>query len=208
MKHRAVAPLQKQNSAYAWWACAILCLCFTFSYMDRAVLPLLVGPLEKSLGLTDTTIGLLQGAAFAVFYALFGFPLARIADNGHRRNLIMVGVAVWCAATIGCGLARDVPQLFLGRICVAIGEAVLQPAAVSILSDYFSPRYRTRALSVYSMGVYFGGGLALGLGGTLIRAIGPAGGLLPPLGHLETWRMVFVVLGASGFVLLPLLLGL
>lgn len=196
---------QRQDAGYGWWVCAVMCLAFTFSYMDRAVLPLLVQPLEHALGLTDTTVGLLQGAAFAIFYSTFGFPLARIADNGHRRNLIVAGVIVWCAATVGCGLARNVPQLFIGRMCVAIGESVLQPAAVSILSDYFSPKRRTRALSVYSMGVYFGGGLALALGGTLMRAIGPHGAVIGPLGRLDAWRIVFVVLGASGLVLLPLL---
>ncbi len=198
---------QRQDSAYGWWVCAVLCLCFTFSYMDRAVVPLLVGPLQKAFGLSDTGIGLLQGLAFAIFYALFGFPLARVADNGHRRNLILIGLVVWCLATVGCGLARTTPQLFAGRIVVAIGEAVLAPAAVSILSDYFSAKARTRALSIYSMGVYFGAGLALGLGGTLMRAVGPKGATLWGFGHLETWRLVFVVLGLAGLALVPLLLS-
>ncbi|MDR6530199.1 MFS family permease [Caulobacter rhizosphaerae] len=197
----------RQDSPYGWWVCAVLCLCFTFSYMDRAVVPLLVGPLQKAFGLSDTGIGLLQGLAFAVFYALFGFPLARVADNGHRRNLILAGLVVWCLATVGCGLARTTPQLFAGRILVAIGEAVLMPAAVSILSDYFSTKARTRALSLYSMGVYFGGGLALALGGALMRAVGPRGAVLWGFGHLETWRLVFVVLGLAGLALVPLLLS-
>lgn len=199
--------LQWQDSAYGWWVCAVLCLCFTFSYMDRAVVPLLIGPLQKAFGLSDTGIGLLQGLAFAVFYALFGFPLARVADNGHRRNLILCGLVVWCLATVGCGLARTTPQLFAGRIAVAVGEAVLAPAAVSILSDYFSTKARTRALSIYSMGVYFGGGLALALGGALMRAVGPKGATLPCFGHLETWRLVFVVLGLAGLALVPMLLS-
>ncbi len=69
----------KQDTAYGWYVALVMCLCFTFSYMDRSVVPLLVQPLEQSLKLTDTTIALLQGAAFASFYALFGFPLARLA---------------------------------------------------------------------------------------------------------------------------------
>jgi MFS family permease len=200
------ARIQRQDSPYAWYVCAVLCLCFAFSYMDRAVLPLLFAPIERSLGLTDTTMGLLQGAAFATFYALFGFPLARVADTGNRRNLILCGLIAWCAATCACGLARTPGELFAARICVAIGEAVLSPAAVSMLSDYFSPRRRTTALSIYAVGVFLGGGLALGGGGTLIRAIGPDGATLGPLGWLDTWKLVFIILGASGVVLvLPLL---
>ncbi len=196
----------RQDTIYGWWVCAIMCLCFTFSYMDRALLPLLVQPLESALGLTDTSIGLLQGAAFAIFYTLFGFPLARFADNGNRRNLIIAGVTVWCVATVCSGLARNAPEIFVARICVAIGEAVLQPAAVSILADYFSPRRRTAAMSVYSMGVYFGGGLALVLGGVLIQTVGSSGLSLGSLGTWDPWRVVFLVLGSSGILLVPLLL--
>lgn len=206
MSQSSLASVQRQDAGYGWWVCAVMGLSYTFSYMDRALVPLLIQPLEHTLKIDDTTIGLLQGAAFAVFFSLFGFPLARVADNGNRRNLILVGVIVWCAATIGCGLAQNVPELFLARICVAIGEAVLQPAAVSILSDYFSPGRRTRALSVYSTGVYFGGGLALSLGGTLLRALGHGGLVVAGLGRLDSWRAVFVILGAAGIILLPLLL--
>ena len=199
--------LTRRDTSYGWWVCAVLCLGFTFSYMDRALVPLLVQPMERALGLSDTTISLLQGAAFAIFYSLFGFPLARRADNGNRRNLIVFGVIFWCTATICCGLAQTVTELFLARICVAIGEAVLQPAAVSILADYFSPSRRTMVLSVYSMSVYFGGGLALTLGGTLLRLIGPHGLQFGAWGQISPWRVVFVVLGAAGIILVPLLLS-
>lgn len=203
----ALGALHRRDTTYAWYVTFVMCLCFTCSYMDRSILPLLVGPLERSLGLTDTTISLLQGAAFAVFYALFGLPLARVADNGNRRNLILAGVIAWSVATIGCGLARTIPELFLGRICVAIGEAVLAPAAVSIISDYFSAGFRARSLSIYSMGTYFGGGLALELGGTLLRVMGAKSALMTPIGPLESWRIVFITLGLSGVLLIPLLLG-
>ena len=200
------AELTKQDTPYGWYVAVVMCLCFTFSYMDRSVVPLLVQPLERSLHMSDTTIALLQGAAFATFYVLFGFPLARFADNGHRRNLIIAGLVVWSIATIGCGLANSVWQLFVGRMCVAAGEAVLAPAAVSILSDYFTVARRGRAISIYSMGVFFGGGLSLWLGGSLIHALGPFGILATPIGPLETWRVVFIVLGISSIVLIPLLL--
>lgn len=201
-----MAPAQvEQDSGYGWFVAVVMCLCFTFSYMDRSVVPLLIQPLEHALALTDTTVALLQGAAFAVFYALFGFPLARLADNGHRRNLILAGVIAWSLATVGCGLARTVPQLFLGRMCVAVGEAVLAPAAVSILADYFSVARRGRALSLYSMGVFFGGGLSLWFGGNLIRLLGPQGVVQTPFGAFETWRIVFMAVGCSGVILVPLL---
>ncbi|MGA0599268.1 MFS transporter [Caulobacter sp. KR2-114] len=196
-----------RDGPYAWYVVVVMCLGFTFSYMDRSILPLLIGPLERSLHLTDTTVALLQGAAFAIFYALFGLPLARVADRSHRRNLILVGVVAWSLATVACGLAQSVVQLLAARVCVAIGEAVLAPAAVSVIADYFTPRWRTRALSLYSMGVFFGGGLSLSLGGALLRALGPQAQIATPFGLLESWRIVFITLGAAGAILVPLLLA-
>ncbi len=92
-------------------------------------------------------------------------------------------------------------------MCVAVGEAVLAPSAVSILSDYFSIKRRTRALSLYSLGVFFGGGLALWFGGALIRLLGPHGAVPTAIGSLETWRIVFIAVGLSGLILVPFLLS-
>lgn len=197
----------EQDTGYAWFVAVILCLCSACSIMDRSVLSLLVHPLEKSMGLTDTTVGLLQGAAFGLTYGLIGLPLARLADNGHRRNIILLGVVGWSCATIGCGLAQTIPQLFIARVSVAIAEALLMPSAISILSDYFSVRRRTRAISLNSTGVYLGTGLSLLFGGTLIRILGQDSLLQTPIGPLETWRVVFIATGLVGFLLVPLLLA-
>jgi MFS family permease len=152
-------------------------------------------------------MGLLQGAAFAVVYVVFAFPLARLADRGNRRNLIVYGVIFWCAATICCGLARSVSQLFLARMSVAAGEAVLMPAAVSILADYFGPKSRARALSVYSIGLYLGSGLAMGGGGALMKVFAPAGAAVLGIGVLASWRLVFVLMGVVGLLVIPLLIA-
>lgn len=197
----------EQDTRYGWFVAVVICLCSACAIMDRSVLPLLVKPLEQSLGLTDTTVGLLQGAAFSVAFGLFGLPLARLADNGNRRNIILAGVFAWSAATIACGLVHSVHGLFAARMLVGVSEAVLTPAAVSLLSDYFSVRRRTRAISMNSLGVYLGSGLSLLFGGTLMRALGPTASTATPLGSLETWRIVFIAVGLSGVVLIPLLLA-
>jgi MFS family permease len=89
---------------------------------------------------------------------------------------------------------------------VAAGEAVLMPAAVSILSDYFGPKSRARALSVYSIGLYLGSGLAMGGGGALMKVFGPAGAVVPVIGLLASWRLVFVLMGLVGLFVVPLLI--
>jgi MFS family permease len=205
--HVSLAGTRRDGGRYAWYVCLVLMLLLAISYMDRSVLALLVAPIEAAFSVRDTTMGLLQGAAFAVVYVVFAFPLARLADRGNRRNLIVYGVIFWCAATICCGLARNIQQLFLARMSVAAGEAVLMPAAVSILADYFGPKSRARALSVYSIGLYFGSGLAMGGGGALMKAFGPAVTVVPVIGALASWRLVFALMGLVGLLVVPLLIG-
>src|SRR5258707_1223805 len=113
----------------------------------------------------------------------------------------------WCGATVCCGLAQSIRQLFVARMLVAAGEAVLMPAAVSILSDYFGPKSRARALSVYSIGLYLGSGLALGGGGVLMKVFGPGGAVVPVMGLLASWRLVFILMGLIGLFVVPLLIG-
>jgi MFS family permease len=203
----SVDGVRRDGGRFAWYVCLVLMLLLAISYMDRSVLALLVAPIETAFSVRDTTMGLLQGAAFAVVYVLFAFPLARLADRGNRRNLIVYGVIFWCGATICCGLAQSIHQLFLARMSVAAGEAVLMPAAVSILSDYFGPKSRARALSVYSIGLYLGSGLAMGGGGALMKVLGPAGAAVPMMGVLASWRIVFIVMGLVGLFVVPLLMG-
>ena len=198
-----VGGVRRDGGRYAWYVCLVSMLLLAISYMDRSVLALLVAPIETAFSVRDTTMGLLQGAAFAVVYVLFAFPLARLADRGNRRNLIVYGVIFWCGATICCGLAQSIHQLFLARMSVAAGEAVLMPAAVSILSDYFGPKSRARALSVYSIGLYVGSGLAMGGGGALMKVLGPAGAAVPAMGVLASWRIVFIVMGLVGLFVNP-----
>jgi MFS family permease len=198
---------RRDGGWYRWYVCLVLMLLLAVSYMDRSVLALLVAPIEAAFYVRDTTLGLLQGAAFAGIYVVFAFPLARLADRGNRRNLIVYGVVFWCGATVCCGLAQSIQQLFLARMSVAAGEAVLMPAAVSILSDYFGPKSRARALSVYSIGLYVGSGLALGGGGALMKVFGPAGTAVPALGVMASWRLVFILMGLVGLLVVPPLLG-
>lgn len=190
----------------AWYICFVLLLTFAFNYLDRSIISILVDPIKREFGINDTTIGLLQGGAFAVFYVVFSLPLSRVADRGNRRNLLLTGVVLWCTATASCGLVHSVPELFLARIMVAIGEAVLMPCAVSMLSDSFLPQQRGRALGIFSMGPYLGGAAAAIGGGTLLHSFRSSSVNVPWFGMLSAWRAVFLVVGVLGFILVPLLL--
>lgn len=192
---------QRGGKAYAWYVVVVLMLGSTLSFMDRQILSLLVGPIKHDLALSDTRIGLLQGLAFAMIYAFLALPLGRVADNSNRRNLIAACAFIWSAMTSWCSAAKGFWSLFFARTGVGIGEAGLSPAAVSLISDYFSVEGLGTALSVFSMGVSVGGGLALIVGGTVIDVLKRVKTLgLPMLGHVPLWRLVFLAVGIPGFV--------
>jgi MFS family permease len=181
---------------------ALLVLVYVFNFIDRNILSILAEDIKADLGVTDAEMGFLYGTAFAVFYAVFGIPLARFADVWVRRSLVSVGLLFWSAMTALSGLARSFPALALCRIGVGIGEASASPAAYSMLSDYYHPRHRATVIGIYSSGVYIGGGIGLYLGGWILGAWAtafpdPAGA---PFG-LKGWHVAFMAVGLPGIVL-------
>jgi MFS family permease len=187
-------------TARAWWTLAALIFAYTVAYVDRTMMSLLVGPIRAALHINDVQFSLLLGLAFALFYTFLGIPLARIADHSNRRNLIMAGSAIWSVATSLCGFCNSFATLFAARVGVGVGEASLSPAAYSLLGDVFPRLQLPVALSVYSMAIYLGSGLALIGGGAAIAAM-PAINL-GPLGHLAPWQAVFPLVGAAGVLVL------
>ena len=193
--------------AYAWYVVIVLTLAYTCSFIDRQILTLLIEPIRRDLQITDTQVSLLGGLAFSILYTTLGMPLARLADQTHRRNLMTIGVAVWSLMTAVCGVARGFWGLFAARVGVGVGEAALSPAAFSLLADYFPPKRLARAASVYSTGVYFGAGLALMIGGAIIKMVssGPAREV-PLLGPVYPWQFTFLVVGMLGLPIVLLML--
>ncbi|MCC7259348.1 MAG: MFS transporter [Gammaproteobacteria bacterium] len=190
-----------------WFALAVLMMAYTVSFVDRTVLSLLIPPIQHDLGISDTRISLLAGFAFAIFYTLMGIPLGRIADRYNRRNLIAVGITLWCLMTAACGLARSFWQLFAARVGVGVGEAALSPAAYSMISDLFPRNQLGRAIAAYSVGLPIGSGLALLIGGLVVDAVaGLPPVTLPGAGTLQPWQLAFLLTGLPGLLVALLVL--
>jgi MFS transporter, Spinster family, sphingosine-1-phosphate transporter len=185
----------------AWYLIFVLTLAYTASFIDRQVLNLLVGPIKAEFQLSDTRLSLLQGLAFTISYIVMSPIFGRLADIGNRRNILTFGILLWSAGTSFCGLARSFWGLFLARLGVGGAEACLTPAAWSIITDSFPPRRIPRAFSVYMMGPYLGGGLALIFGGVLLESVsGWDRSGWPLLGSLAPWQLVFVLVGTPGLI--------
>ncbi|MEM6709146.1 MAG: MFS transporter [Pseudomonadota bacterium] len=185
---------------YARYVLGVLIVVYIFNFIDRQILSILAEEIKADLGLTDADIGFLYGTAFAVFYAVFGIPLGRLADLWVRRSLIGAGLAFWSLMTALSGTARSFTGLALYRFGVGIGEASATPAAFSMLSDLFPPTQRATVLSIYSGGIYIGAGIGLFLGGLIVD--GWSGAFAPgtePLG-LKGWQVAFFAVGLPGLL--------
>ncbi|AJG23520.1 MFS transporter [Cupriavidus basilensis] len=183
-------------------------ICFAFSYIDRQVVSILVQSLKTSLLLSDTQIGLLQGATFTLCYATAGLFVARLVDRSNRVRLSATCVAIWAVSTAMCGTASSFGELLVWRAGTAIAEAALSPAALSIFSDMFPPRKVTRASGVFMLGPYVGGGVALLGGGVLLGWMDQPAVADWLTGHgLLPWQMVFFVVGLPGLALAALVLA-
>jgi len=194
------------SALYPWYVVGVLMLAQTCSFIDRMIMGLLVGPVRATFGISDTQYSLLAGFAFSVFYAVMGLPLARIADRGSRRTLIAAGITLWSLMTALCGTARGFWSLFFARVGVGVGEATLSPAAFSMISDYFPRAVLARALSVFTLGVTIGSGLAYMIGGTVVAYVETLGTVvLPVLGQLHGWQLTFLAVGLPGLLVAALM---
>lgn len=192
----------RRVGAYAWYALILFLIVYVFNFIDRQILSILAESIKADLKLDDAELGFLYGTAFAVFYSLFGIPLGRLADSWYRGRLMAIGLALWSSMTALSGFASSFAMLATARIGVGIGEASASPAAYSMIADYFPKEKRATALSIYSSGLYIGGGLALPLGGFVISEWArrfPAGAGAP-LG-LAPWQAAFLAVGLPGLML-------
>lgn len=195
------------NSAgYRWYVVILLLLVFILSYFDRYILSLVVDPIKESMGLSDFQIGLLLGPAFSLFNVAVSIPLGLLADKTNRKWLLIAGIAIWCTMTTMSGFAMSFLPLLIFRLGLGLGEAVVSPCSVSIISDYFKRDNRARAISVYMAGPYLGAGLAFLGGGVLVSA-------LHDVGHVELlgrsfvpWQTTFLLVGLPGLLFFLLML--
>lgn len=195
-------PSEEVGGKYAKYVLVVLVIVYIFNFIDRQILSILAEDIKADLGITDAEIGFLYGTAFAVFYAVFGIPLGRLADTWVRKSLISIGLMFWSVMTALSGTARSFGMLAGYRIGVGVGEASATPAAFSLLSDYFSPKHRTTALAVYSSGVYIGAGIGIFLGGVILdswSALYPDTSLAPM--QLKGWHVAFFVVGLPGLLM-------
>lgn len=175
---------------YRAYVLFILVVVYTFNFIDRQIIGILAPAIKADLGLSDTQLGLMSGAAFALFYTFLGIPIATLADRSNRTWIMTVALTVWSAMTAICGLAQTFWQLFAARLGVGAGEAGGVAPAYSLIADYFPPEKRARALSIFAFGIPIGSAIGIMLGGVL--------------NDLLDWRDAFFIVGGAGILIAPI----
>ncbi len=185
-------------SRSSWiWVVVVLAMCHAAAVASFQILSVLVGPLKTALSLSDVQYSLMQGLAVAIFASLLGIPAATFADRGNRRLIVLVGVAAWSLATVGCALAQTFGELFAARMFVGLGEVFLYPAALSMIADVAPPGRLSSAIGAFGCGGPLGAALALMGGGWVVRAGERFSSVVP---GLAPWRLAFLLCGAFGIM--------
>ena len=194
--------MKAPGSRYAWYATAVLMIAYTFSFLDRQILNLMVGPIEHDLGISDSQFAILTGGAFGIFYTIMGLPLGWMADRLSRKWIVTAGIACWSLMTAACGVAGSFAQLMLTRVGVGVGEATLSPSAYSMLSDYFDKARLPRAMGIYTCGIFIGAGTAMIAGGAVVDMVRHTPVIhFAAFGVTRSWQLVFVIVGLPGLLL-------
>ena len=179
------------SPAYRYYVLAILIFVYMLNFVDRQIIGILAAPLKEEFQLSDSQFGLLGGIAFASVYSTLAIPLAWLADRSSRVWIMTGALTVWSGFTALCGIAGSFGHLFLFRMGVGVGEAGGVAPAYSLISDYFPPNQRARAMAGFAFGIPLGTA-----GGTLV------GGLLAAE---YGWRTAFIVVGIIGVIIAPIL---
>jgi MFS family permease len=192
------------SAGLAYYTVFVMALVVMFAEIDRGIMSLLVQPIKADMHLSDTSMSLLLGVAFAIFYAAFGLPTSRYVDRNNRKNLLSAALALWSVATCFCGLAQNFVQLFLARLFLGAGESVNGPAIFSIITDSFPKEKLARAIALMQLGVTAGGAFSLIMGAVVI-------GLLQHMPDLHVaglvirwWQLVFIAVGLPGLLVAAL----
>ena len=197
----------KLSLGYAWYAVALLTLANISSFLDRQILALLVPFIKRDMHLSDTKVSLLMGLSFAMFYTIFGIMIGRLADRSNRRNIIMTGIVVWSIMTSLCAGVKTYTQFFFARMAVGVGEATLSPSGYSMITDYFPKRKLALAMSVFTLGIFLGSGLALAIGAGLVANLPKERTVhIPLFGEIYHWQTLFLIIGLPGLLISLLML--
>jgi MFS family permease len=184
----------------------MLLFCYAFGIVDRNIIGLLLPYMKADLGLTDFQMGLLQGPAFGIFFAVAALPIGILVDRWRRVPVLWIGLLIWSMATLASGFLGTFAGLFIARMLVGAGEATITPASASTIADTFAPAQRGKAFGIYQAGGSVGLGIGYLLSAFALIFVADVQALWPSvLGAMRNWQVVFFLVGLPGLLLVVLI---
>ncbi|WP_245649094.1 spinster family MFS transporter [Sphingomonas mali] len=178
--------VEQRPGTREWVVLLSLLAVYILNFLDRSLLSILAKPIQDSLRLTDSQLGLIGGLYFAFFYCFIAIPIGWLADRSNRVHILALACAIWSAATMCCGFAATYPQLVVARMTVGFGEAGGVPPSYAIITDTFTPQRRGFAFGIYNLGPGIGAAIGVAFGASIAAAF--------------DWRYAFIAIGAVGLV--------
>lgn len=160
------------------WILAATILGSSMAFIDGTVVNVALPALQRELGATATDLQWVVEAYALLFSALL-LVGGSLGDQFGRRRTFAIGVSLFTLMSVGCGLARSMPQLILARALQGVGAALLVPGSLALISASFPEKERGRAIGSWSGFSAITAALGPVLGGWLIE-------------HLS-WRWAFLM---------------
>jgi EmrB/QacA subfamily drug resistance transporter len=171
-----------------WWTLGALAFALFMIMLDNTVVNVALPSIQSDLGIGLTELEWTVNA-YALTFAVLMLTGGKLADFFGRRRIFLLGLAIFTASSLACGLATSGEMLISARTVQGIGAALMMPATLSIISATFPPHQRGMAIGIWA------GVSAMAL------AIGPLiGGLITE--HVD-WSWIFFVnvpIGVLGLV--------
>jgi MFS family permease len=170
----------------AWFAYSMTVALMIFDYIDRQIIASMFPFLKSDWLLTDSQLGALVSVV-SVTVAVFGIPVAWIADRFSRVKSITVMAMTWSIATIACMFSQGYAHLLVARAFVGLGEAGYGSVGAAMVATHFPQRMRGGILGGFFASASVGSVLGVVLGGVIASRFG--------------WHAGFGLVGVPGLVL-------
>ena len=161
-----------------WWTLAAVSFGLFMIMLDNTVVNVALPSMQRSLHLKTSELEWIV-AGYALTFGAFMLTGGKLADLFGRRLIFVIGLVVFSASSLACGLAGSATILIAARVIQGLGAAMMNPSTLSIITVTFPPRQRGTAIGIWA------GVSALAL------AIGPlVGGVITQ--HLN-WNWIFFI---------------
>jgi len=164
----AETPAQNGGIPNGPWILAATILASSMVFIDGTVVGIALPAIQSSL---QATIAGVQWVveSYALLLGALILTGGSLGDLYGRRKIFAIGVFVFCAASIWCGVAVDIRQLVIARAVQGVGGALLVPGSLALISVNFPPEQRGRAIGTWSGFTSITAAIGPVLGGWLVQ---------------------------------------